>query len=176
MNLRRTLISVAGMFVLLWAASQAFGQTDVPRQDQVVLSKLSPPIFPPLARVARVMGDVEITLQIRQDGSIESAEIVRSASPLLKEAALDSARQSKFECHECTGALTPYSIRYTFGYRNQDCCQTQDNSPPVGITQSQNHITILTAPFCTCDPSANIVKVRSAKCLFLWHCAKRYGL
>jgi TonB family protein len=176
MNLRWPLISVAGIFVLLWPASQALGQTDTPQHPQVVLSKLSSPTFPPMARVARVAGDVEIKLQIRQDGSVESAEIVRSASPLLKEAALDSARQSKFECHDCTEALTPYAIRYTFAYTNQDCCQTQGNSTAAGITESQNHITILTAPACTCDPSASIVKVRSAKCLFLWHCATRYGL
>jgi TonB family protein len=161
--------------VLLLAASQALGQTETPPQAQVVLSKLSPPTFPALARVARVMGDVEITLQIRQDGTVGSAEIVRSASPLLKDAALDSARQSKFECHDCTLALTPYSIRYTFAYTNQDCCKTQD-STAAGVTQSQNHVTVLTAPSCTCDPGADIVKVRSAKCLFLWHCAKRYGL
>jgi hypothetical protein len=48
--------------------------------------------------------------------------------------------------------------------------------PRVGITQSQNYITILTDPLCICDPRADIIKVRSAKCLFLWHCGKRYGL
>lgn len=111
------------------------------------------------------MGDVEIALQIRQDGSIESAEIVRSASPLLKEAALDSARQSKFECHECRDASTPYSVLYTFGYTTtQHCCQPREISAMPeqraeagpGITQSQNHITILTDPFCICDPSADV--------------------
>ena len=123
---------------------------------------------------------VEIALRIRQDGSVESAEVV-SGPPLLKAAALDSARQSKFECHECREALTPNSILYTFGYRTtQDCCQSQESSAATeqgaGITQSQSHITILTEPFCTCDPRADVIKVRSFKCLFLWHCGKRYSL
>jgi TonB family protein len=140
-------------------------------------SKLSPPIYPQLARVARVAGDVEIAIRIRQDGSVESAEVVRG-HPLLKVAALESARQSKFECHDGQEATSRYSLLYTFEYTTtQHCCQPQESSsapeqgaePQLGITQSQSHITILTEPFCICDPGADVIKVRSAKCLFLWH-------
>jgi TonB family protein len=153
-------------------------------KGRVVLSKLSPPIFPPLARAARVLGDVAIAVQVRQDGSVESAEVVRG-HPLLKAAALDSARQSKFECHQCGTVATPYTVLYTFGYTTTNhCCQSPENSAvpqqttesEAGITRDQNHITIVTEPLCICDPPADIVKVRSAKCLFLWHCSTRYGL
>ena len=177
-------LAALGMAALFCAATQTFAQVAPSQQGQVVLSKLSPPVFPPLARVARVLGDVEIALQIRQDGSVESAEVV-SGHPLLKAAALESARQSKFECHECREALTRYAVLYTFGYTTtQHCCQLQENSaapdqgaePRAGISQSQNHIRILAEPFCTCDPSADIMRVRSAKCLYLWHCGRRYGL
>jgi len=185
MKYRRSLVAaVFGMFALSCAVILTPAQTATLPQREVVLSKLSPPVFPPSARVARVMGDVEIEVRIRQDGSVESAEVV-NGHPLLKAAALDSARQSKFECHECRDALTSYSLLYSFGYTStQDCCQAQEKSAPAeqgvepraGITQSQNHITILSEPFCICDPSADVIKVRSAKCLFLWHCGKRYGL
>jgi TonB family protein len=177
-------LSTVGMFALSFAAVQTSAQVAPASQEQVLLSKLSPPIYPPLAREVRVSGDVEIALRIRQDGSVESAEVV-SGHPLLKAAAIDSARQSKFECHECREAVTPYSILYSFGYTaSQHCCQPQEDSaateqgaePLAGITQSQNHITILTEPLCICDPSADVIKVRSPKCLFLWHCGKRYGL
>jgi TonB family protein len=180
----RFILAAMGISGLWCAATQTFAQVAPFPQGQVVLSKLSPPIYPPLARVARVSGDVEIALRIRQDGSVESAEVVRG-HPLLKAAALDSARQSKFECHDCQEAPSPYSVLYTFAYTTtQHCCQPQERSsapeqgaePQAGITQSQNHITILTEPFCICDPSADVIKVRSAKCLFLWHCSKRYGL
>jgi TonB family protein len=176
--------SIVGIFALSCAAVQTTAQVAPLPQEQVVLSNLSPPIYPPLARAARVSGDVEIAVRIRQDGSLESAEVVRG-HPLLKAAAIDSARQSKFECHQCREVLTSYSILYSFGYTTtQRCCQPQESSagteqgaePRTGITQSQNHITILTEPFCICDPRADVIKVRSLKCLFLWHCGKRYGL
>lgn len=184
MKLRSHLVlPVAGIFALLYSVSETSGQVVRPTQREVVLSKLSPPIFPQMARVARVTGDVEIALRIRQDGSVESAEAT-SGHPLLKEAALESARQSKFECHQCTSP-TLYSVLYTFGYTStQHCCQPQESSAAAGqraeaqagITQSQNHITVLVEPFCVCDPGADVIKVRSAKCLFLWHCGRRYGL
>ncbi len=173
-------LGAMGISALLCAAIQTSAQVPPVPRGQVVLSKLSPPIFPPLARTARVSGDVEIALRIGRDGTVESADVVKG-HPLLKEAALNSARQSKFECRECGEAPVLYSVFFTFGYTtNQRCCQPQENSaapskssePEAGVAQSQNYVTILTEPFCTCDPAADVVKVRSAKCLFLWHCGK----
>ena len=73
-------------FALLCAADESSAQvktsSDAPEQ-QVVLSKLSSPVYPPLARVARISGDVNLALRIRRDGSIESAEVV-SGHPLLQ--------------------------------------------------------------------------------------------
>ena len=171
-----------GIFGLWCPATQTLAQVARFPQGQAVLSKLSPPIYPPMARVARVSGDVEVALRIRQDGGVES---VVKGHPMLKAVALDSARQSKFECHHCQEAPSPYSVLYTFEYATmQHCCQPQESSyatergeePQARITQSQNHITILTEPICICDPAGDVIKVRSAKCLFLWHCSKRYGL
>jgi hypothetical protein len=176
--------SAVGIFALSYAAAQTSAQVEPLPQEQVVLSKLLPPIYPPLARAARVSGDVEVALRIRPDGSVESAEVV-SGHPLLKVVALDSAQHSIFECHECREPLTLYSILYSFGYTTtQHCCQPQENTaateqgaePRTEVTQSHNHITILTEPFCICDPGADVIKVRSMKCLFLWHCGRRYGL
>src|SRR6266700_140547 len=97
---RSLVAAVLGLFALACAVVLMPAQTASLPQREVVLSKLSSPVFPPVARVARVSGDVEIEVRIRQDGSVESAEVV-SGHPSLKAAALDSARQSKFECHEC---------------------------------------------------------------------------
>jgi len=171
-------IEMAGFWC---AAIPALAQVATVPQEQVLLSKLSPPIFPPLARAARVSGDVEIALRIRKDGTVESVEVVRG-HPLLKPAALESARQSKFECHDCRDTPAPYSLLYTFEYTTtQHCCQSQEKAavtaqttePQAGVTHYKDHITILIDPFCICDPSADVVKVRSAKCLFLWHCSTR---
>jgi TonB family protein len=72
-------------------------------QSGVVLAKLSRPVYPLLARRTWVSGDVNLLLQIRRDGSVESAVIV-GGHPLLQQAALESAQQSQFECRGCAEA------------------------------------------------------------------------
>jgi len=57
--------------------------------------QLFPPLYPPLARQARITGDVRVQLFIRQDGTIKSSEVV-SGHPMLKPAALDSAQNQNF--------------------------------------------------------------------------------
>jgi TonB family protein len=106
MKTRCLLIFVVMEAVLLVCAgaeslAQVNPSSETPEQH-VLLSKLSPPIYPPLARQARISGDVDLELRIRQDGSIESAQAV-SGHPMLKEAALDSAKKSEFECRSCQG-------------------------------------------------------------------------
>src|SRR6202043_3580868 len=66
-----------------------------PQQSGPVMSRLSPPIYPPLAKQARIAGDVNLILAVRQDGSIQSA-VAASGHPLLTQAALTSAQQSRF--------------------------------------------------------------------------------
>ena len=83
------------------ALAQTVATTDTTQAD-VVLVKLAPPVYPPLARQARIMGDVKVLLTIRLDGTVESAELF-SGHPMLKQAALDSAKKSQFECRGCTG-------------------------------------------------------------------------
>jgi TonB family protein len=145
------------------------------------LTKLYDPVYPPLARQARITGDVNLTLQVRQDGSIESVQVV-SGHPMLKESALDSAKRSEFECHRCSDALTTYSLVYTFGLTAAEkCCEATEDSADTeqskrslaGVVQSQDHITILADPACICDPSADVRRVHSAKCLYLWKCGIR---
>jgi outer membrane biosynthesis protein TonB len=80
-------IPLSGVF---WPPSQnpyarAATPTETP-QTGVVLTKLSPPIYPPLARQARITGDVKIQLTIRQDGSVDSAALF-SGHPMLAQAA-----------------------------------------------------------------------------------------
>jgi TonB family protein len=60
-------------------------------QTGVFLAKLHDPVYPPIARTARIYGDIHLTLQIRKDGTIQSVEVV-SGPPLLQHAALESAQ------------------------------------------------------------------------------------
>lgn len=53
------------------------------------------PIYPPIARSARVQGAVQVEVVIDEQGNVISARVL-SGHPLLRQAALDAARQWKF--------------------------------------------------------------------------------
>jgi TonB family protein len=105
---------------------------------------LSPPVYPPLARQARIGGDVVLQIGVRPDGSVASAEVI-SGHAMLKPAALDSARKSTFPRQEGSEATTFYSLTYTFGFRVD--------------------------PGADCIGGGKFV--RAAKCLYLRKCAWR---
>jgi TonB family protein len=147
------------------------------RETGVFLTKLSPPVYPPLARQARIMGDVKIAIGIRQDGSIASAEMF-SGHVMLQQAALESARKSTFECRSCRDPVTSYLLAYTFEisggcHFGPNCEPLEPHAPQV--TQSEDKITLTVEALCICDPVATIVRVRvrAAKCLYLWKCGLR---
>ena len=147
-------------------------------KGEVVLASLSKPTFSPLARQANVEGDVIVDVTVRQDGSTE-ATIVKG-HPLLKQAALYSAMQSRFECRMCSAPLS-YRLVYTFKRTSEgNCCDGM--GAPVKVEQEpqsynergrqQTRVTISAEKICLCDPSFTVTKeVRSLKCLYLWKCS-----
>jgi TonB family protein len=148
-------------------------------QPGVSLVKLSPPVYPPLARQARISGDVSILVVIRPDGTVEKAEAV-SGHSLLRQSAVDSALKSTFECKGYCENGASYSVTYTFEFGQGPCpdygphCESAEERAPQ-VTQRQDHVTLTTDALCTCDPIVTITRLkwRSAKCLYLWHCGSR---
>jgi len=151
-------------------AQDAINSTDP--ENEVVLTKLSPPAYPPIARSAHISGDVELMLEIRRDGSIQSATVV-SGPEMLKKPALDSSQQSHFECRGCSESVVPYRLTYTFKLidPNVDANGCRPIEPHPDATLSLNHVTLTDRAVFTCDPAAR--RVRSSKCLYLWRCGTR---
>jgi TonB family protein len=172
------------------------GTSATPPEAGVVLTKLYPPAYPPLARQARIVGDVRIRVRIRPDGSVASVEVI-SGHPILKGAVLDSAGKSTFECRGCSEPETLFSMTYGFtlpdvAERNPDpCCCTQKpdssagpvaNAPEPQVTQSQNHVivSVRAGPVCVCPDECEMKwardhsRFRSARCLYLWKCGVRH--
>lgn len=183
------MIQTRRLCLLLWIASGAWSAAHVeiaiaqatapetPRFE-VVLTNVYPPVYPPLARQARIMGDVKIQVRIRKDGSVDSAEVL-SGHPMLKEAALQSALKSTFECETwssgvfvigCREPVPSFTLTYTFGMRDDldglDCSsatRSRDakcfylwkcgawHSPPTrkaAVGHSLDHVMILADPTC----------------------------
>jgi TonB family protein len=155
-----------------YGLAQDAANADAARTN-VVLVKLLPPVYPPLARQARIAGDVKVYVHVRKDGSVESAELF-IGHPMLAPAALESARQSQYECRGCDDGTTDFQLIYAFELKDDgDCCTASSRQPEV--TQSANRISIRAAASCICDPTERITRIkwRSAKCLYLWHCSSR---
>ncbi|MEO8078310.1 MAG: TonB family protein [Acidobacteriota bacterium] len=143
-------------------------------QGAVAPVKLTQPVYPPIAASARVSGVVEITVAVRPDGGVESAVIV-GGPPLLQQAALQAARTSQFECRDCSGAATPYSLVFAF-LLERPVEPTAGSAPrdTLNETASQSRVTIVAeAPIII--PYFSSIRVRSAKCLYLWSCGSRWG-
>lgn len=131
-------------------------------EPQVVLSKLFPPVYPPLAQGVHAVGDVHLRVSIRSDGSIDSVAVI-DGHPLLVPAALDSAKQSQFECKDC--GQSDHLVEGTFTYSFQvspeeqavdsSCCLKEqapsDKVPTTQVSQSDERITITIPPICTCS-------------------------
>jgi hypothetical protein len=154
-------------------------QADVTK-GEVVLASLSKPTFSPLARQANVEGEVIVDVTVRQDGSTEARVV--EGHPLLKQAALDSAMQSRFECRVYSAPLS-YTLIYIFKRTSEgSCCGGM--GAPVEVEQEpqsydeqgrpQTRVTISAEKICLCDPSPTVTKkVRSLKCFYLWKCSTR---
>lgn len=157
-----------------YGAAQVTQNADSPKSG-ALLTKLYDPTYPPLARQARITGDVDVMLTIRRDGSVESAVVV-SGHPMLREAALVSAQQSQFECGRC-GTGTSYELKYKFQLTAPANCESRNEKQPAAeVDLSRHQVTVSSQVMQICDPAARILKVHSAKCLYLWRCSTRYEL
>jgi hypothetical protein len=142
---------------------------------QVVLTDLSTPTFPPVARAAHIAGDETVQVKVRPDGTVESAAVESGPALLeLRQAAMDSASKSNYQCRKCKETVT-YRIVYAFKFvQGADCCNALTVVPrvehhPEGPAQS--HVDIEAEEACICDPLAK--RVRSLKRLYLWRCGSR---
>jgi TonB family protein len=152
------LVNIGGLFFVPTLIAQAKAK-DQEIKPQVVLSKLFPPIYPPLARQALVFGDVHLRISVHSDGSIDSVAVI-DGHQLLRQAALDSARQSHFECEHCEGSgLVERTFTYSFRLPSEekpadsDCCleERSDKTAAAQISQSDAHITITPPAVCICS-------------------------
>jgi hypothetical protein len=112
-----------------------------------------------------------LKIAIRPDGVIDSVEAV-GGPPMLRQAAIESAKRSQFECMACNGVNATFQLIYRFELGPSITCDAPDNSYPR-MTHSANIVSITAQPFGTCDPAADRIRVRSARCLFLWKCGWR---
>ena len=160
------LIAALAMAVLVSASAQ-----DLPKPSLKVVT-LDPPVYPPMASAAHVSGEVDLKITLIQNGVPENVQ-VESGPQMLRQAAVESAKRSKFE--SMTGSRTEESYQLVYKFVLDDtrgCNQERDASYPRLKIES-NTVTISEQPVPICDPAADRFRVRSWKCLYLWKCKLR---
>jgi protein TonB len=74
------------------------------------------PVYPQVARSARVSGTVGIEATIGEDGKVIDAKVVRSV-PLLDQAALDAVQQWEYTPSLLNGVPTPVKVTITIAFK-----------------------------------------------------------
>jgi Gram-negative bacterial TonB protein C-terminal len=171
-------ITIGSTVGALAQEAESTASTEAPNGNAILVN-LSQPVYPSLARQANIHGEVAVAVTIHPDRKTEVA--LESGHPMLAQAALDSAKQSQFECRGCDSAVSyrlVYSFRLTHG---SDCCSAF--SVPAQVIrepqssgqdgQRETHVAITAEEICLCDPAVQLTKrrSRSLKCMYLWKCS-----
>ena len=131
---------------------------------------LKPPIYPPIARAAHVAGEVDLEISILENGAAGDVR-VKSGPQMLREAAVESAKSSLFQAVGLRNDSHSYVLVYKFALEPASCGEGREMSYPH-VSYDSTTVTISDKAVELCDPAADI-RVRSAKCLFLWKCGLR---
>ena len=108
--------------VLAEPTTQSFKIPEIQRVSGGVLTgkairKTQPP-YPAIARAARAQGAVQVAVTVSKEGQVISAEAV-GGHPLLKEAAVEAAKQWTFQTTEISGQLVKVQGILTFNFTLQ---------------------------------------------------------
>jgi len=99
---RTLLLGLLCLTFNLYGLAQDVLQVDEQTLGQHVVSQVAP-IYPPIAKVARIGGNVIFDVQIGVTGKIESLKVV-SGHPMLQQAAINCLKQWTFKPFEQDGA------------------------------------------------------------------------
>jgi TonB family protein len=113
------------------------------------------PEYPPLAKAARITGDVLLDVTLKDDGSVVSSRVI-SGHPLLRAAAQTNSTSWKFAAAD-NKDLDNEEFTLTYQFRlsvSPDC-----GAGPTRVTiESYNRVTVLGSPIVICDPPATVKK------------------
>lgn len=95
------------------------------------------PVYPPAAKAAKVSGQVQVQVTINEKGEVADAQVI-SGPPLLREAALEAARQWQFKAIELSGAPVKVQGTLTFNFSLADDQTTTNSSGTLTLRSEGN--------------------------------------
>jgi TonB family protein len=139
--------------------------------------KFVPPVYPPLARTARIQGDVRVLVDIAPDGSAKSVSVL-SGHPMLSTAATDAVKQWRFGCQRCE---QPLRHVVTIAFLLDDTLPGDCNGPrPEALLCVEpalpSRVTVRSGSPAVEISSCMPERIRAKRCLWLWRCQLVYCL
>ncbi len=124
------------------------------------------PLYPQIAQSARVMGEVEVAIDVRPDGTVAAVEAIAGPS-LLRQASEEAARRARFECRGCTEGTVRYTLDLTYRLLGRGCVEVLRRAPQI-VSPTRGRVTVDVEVMMLIDPASTAV--RSGRCLWLWRC------
>ncbi|MGI8655356.1 MAG: energy transducer TonB [Pyrinomonadaceae bacterium] len=130
---------VAGVDYLLNSTTRTARKIEIPRFTVVLdtpdaqLAKFVRPVYPPAAITAGIQGKVKVVAEVNEAGEVVSATAV-DGHPLLRQAAIDTAKQLRFKPAEQNGvpAKVERNIFFNFTARDKSMIGQVPNRPTDG--------------------------------------------
>lgn len=120
----------AAIFLLLAiVASRASAQaqktdTTEAHKKEVTVLKYVVPIYPAIAKTARIGGDVTLSFTVEKDGTVSNVHVV-GGPPMLVQTSVDTIKQWKFQCLSC-GYGKPFEHVFVFAFRVENTLPDTD--------------------------------------------------
>lgn len=89
--------------------------TSPAQTSDISVQRYEVPKYPPIARTARVEGDVVLQLKLAPNGDVVDAKVL-SGPPMLHQASLDAVKKWRFYCRSCKYGQA-FEHQITFGFR-----------------------------------------------------------
>ena len=123
------------------AASQEASPQGLPVGPNVMASQIItkvPPIYPPLARQARIQGTVVLRVRINKTGDVENLQLV-SGHPMLAPAAIEAVKQWKYKPYLLNGdaveVATTVTVNFT-AFSGKSPAEGAVSDAPGAVTSS----------------------------------------
>jgi len=94
------------------------------------------PVYPPLAKAAKMSGVVVMKAVISKDGSISALEIMSATNPVFNKAAIDAVRQWKYRPYMLNGEPTEVMTTITVNF----AIAPPPQAPNGSMSQPDEHI------------------------------------
>lgn len=151
------IVSFCSVAFVSLAQESAPAPLEVPPESmQGLLLRKVAPLYPPLARQARIRGTVILSIVIDKSGNVSRVELY-SGHPMLAPAAIEAVKQWKYKPYEKDGEAVEVKTTVQVNFK------MPDSQPPPGIAGdapggSLEHQPITSLPACEATTSGTVPK------------------